>query len=79
MLTKTKFVPAFFKEGRGDGAQNYMIFFKNSRKGMILLTNSYNGELAFRPLLETFLGDTVTLWEWEGYTPELREESQKHP
>jgi hypothetical protein len=35
---------------------------------MILLTNSDNGELAFRPLLEKILGDTVTPWEWEGYT-----------
>ena len=35
---------------------------------MILLTNSDNGELAFGPLLETVLGDTVTPWEWEGYT-----------
>ena len=38
---------------------------------MILLTNSDNGELAFRPLLETILGNTVTPWEWEGYTPGL--------
>lgn len=26
---------------------------------MIILTNSDNGELAFRPLLETIIGDTV--------------------
>jgi hypothetical protein len=37
---------------------------------MILLTNSDNGELAFRPLLEKIFGDTVTPWEWEGYTPD---------
>jgi hypothetical protein len=36
---------------------------------MVLLTNSDNGELAFRPLLETILGNTATPWEWEGYTP----------
>jgi hypothetical protein len=35
---------------------------------MILLTNSDNGEFAFRPLLEHILGDTVTPWEWECYT-----------
>ena len=44
---------------------------------MILLTNSDNGELAFRPLLETILGNTVTPWEWEGYTPELIERRRK--
>ncbi len=46
-----------------------MICFTRSRDCMILLTNSDNGEFAFRPLLETLLGDTVTPWEWEGYTP----------
>jgi CubicO group peptidase (beta-lactamase class C family) len=70
LLTKTKFGPAFFKEGHGDGAQNYMICFARSRDCMIVLTNSDNGELAFRSLFETILGDTVTPWEWESYTPE---------
>jgi CubicO group peptidase (beta-lactamase class C family) len=77
LLTKTPFGPAFFKEGHGDGAQNYMICFERRQACMILLTNSDNGELAFRPLLETILGDTVTPWEWEGYTPALIEERRK--
>lgn len=68
LLTKTRFGPAFFKEGHGDGAQNYMICFERRKACMILLTNSDNGELAFRPLLETIFGNTVTPWEWEGYT-----------
>ncbi len=78
LLTKTRFGPACFKEGHGGGAQNYMIYFEQKRAGMIVLTNSDNGELAFRPLFETLLGDTVTPWEWEGYTPELIAESRKH-
>jgi CubicO group peptidase (beta-lactamase class C family) len=68
LLTRTKFGPAFFKEGHGDGAQNYMICFERRQACMILLTNSDNGELAFRELLEGIWGDTVTPWEWEGYT-----------
>lgn len=79
LLTRTRFGPAFFKEGHGDGAQNYMICFEKQKSCMILLTNSDNGELAFRPLLETILGDTVTPWEWEGYTPAWIEQSRKHP
>ena len=79
LLTNTRFGPAFFKEGHGDGAQNYFICFERQKSCMILLTNSDNGELAFRPLLETILGDTVTPWEWEGYTPTYIEESRKHP
>lgn len=67
LLTDTKFGPAFFKEGHGDGAQNYMICFTRRKACMILLTNSDNGERAFRPLLEKILGNTVTPWEWEGY------------
>jgi hypothetical protein len=67
LLTRTRFGPAFFKEGHGDGAQNYMICFERQKSCMILLTNSENGEVAFRPLLEMILGDTVTPWEWEGY------------
>jgi CubicO group peptidase (beta-lactamase class C family) len=77
LLTRTTFGPAFFKEGHGDGAQTYMICFERSRNCMILLTNSDNGELAFRPLMETILGNTVTPWEWEGYTPAYITEARK--
>ncbi|MFN0101987.1 MAG: hypothetical protein ACKV2U_07850, partial [Bryobacteraceae bacterium] len=67
LLTKTPFGPALFKEGHGDGVQTYMICFTRRKACMILLTNSDNGERAFRPLLEKILGNTVTPWEWEGY------------
>jgi hypothetical protein len=77
LLTRTKFGPAFFKEGHGDGAQNYMICFERRQACMILLTNSDNGELAFRTLLEGIFGNTVTPWEWEGYTPERIAERRK--
>lgn len=70
LLTKTPFGPAFFKEGHGDGAQNYMICFERRRACMIILTNSDNGELAYREILEGIMGNTVTPWEWEGYTRE---------
>ena len=70
LLTKTKYGRAFFKEGHGDGAQNYMICFEKRQTCMIVLTNNDNGELAFRPLFEKILGNTVTPWEWESYTPE---------
>jgi CubicO group peptidase (beta-lactamase class C family) len=78
LLTHTRYGPAFFKEGHGDGAQNYIVCFERSKSCMILLTNSDNGELAFRPLLEKILGDTVTPFEWEGYTPEYIEQSRKN-
>jgi hypothetical protein len=56
LLTRTRFGPAFFKEGHGDSAQNYMICFERRKACMILLTNSDNGELVFRALLEKNMG-----------------------
>ena len=53
---KTRFGPAFFKEGHGDGAQNYMICFERRQACTIVLTNSDNGELAFRRLFEKIWG-----------------------
>ena len=77
LLTHSQFGPAFFKEGHGDGAQNYIVCFEQRQACMILLTNSDNGELAFRPLLEKIFGDTVTPWEWEGYTQGYIDASRK--
>jgi hypothetical protein len=77
LLRHTKNGAAFFKEGHGDGAQNYMICFEEQESCMILLTNSDNTELAFRPLLEKTFGDDVTPCEWEGYTAEYIAESRK--
>jgi len=77
LLTHTRYGPAFFKEGHGDGAQNYIICFERHKACMIALTNSDNGELTFRALFEKILGNTVTPWEWEGYTPEYIQESRK--
>ena len=77
LLTCTRYGPAFFKEGHGDGAQNYMICFERQRACLILLTNSDNGELAFRPLMEKLFANMVTPWEWEGYTPAYIEASRK--
>ena len=78
LLTHTRYGPAFFKEGHGDGAQNYLICFERSQSCMIVLTNSDNGEITFRPLFEKILGDTVTPWEWEGYTPSYIEQAHKN-
>jgi hypothetical protein len=56
----------FFREGHGDGAQNYMICFEWRQACIILLANSDKGEFTFRSPLEKILGDAVTPWEWEG-------------
>jgi len=68
-LLKTPHGRAFFKGGHDDGWENYMIGFDRSGTGMVVMTNSSNGESIFKELLETLLGDTFTVWEWESYTP----------
>ena len=44
---------------------------------MIIMSNSDNAEFAFRPLSETILGNTVSPWEWHGYTSSYILESRK--
>lgn len=58
-----------FKEGHGDGFQHYSIVFPKTGKGIMIMTNSDNGEGIFKELLEITLRDTYTPWKWENYIP----------
>lgn len=58
---------AFFKGGHDDGWENYMIGFDKSGSGLVLMTNSSNGDSLFKELLATLIGDTYTPWEWQGF------------
>jgi CubicO group peptidase (beta-lactamase class C family) len=60
---------AFFKEGHEDGFRNYTVVFEKSKDGIVIMTNSSNGEGIFKELLEVLLKDTFTPIEWEGFTP----------
>lgn len=68
-LLTTPFSSAAFKEGHGDGFQHYSIIFPEKQMGVILMSNSDNGESIFKYLLEETIGDTFTPWEWEHYVP----------
>ena len=69
----TPYGKVFFKEGHDDGWRNYTVCFgqpvDQQKTGMVIMTNSGNGEGIFKELLETSLKDTFTPIEWEGYTP----------
>ena len=67
-LYKSPYGPAFFKEGHDEGWRNLALCFANG-DGMLVMTNSSNGEGIFKPLLEALLGQTAFPFEWEGYTP----------
>ncbi len=68
-IFKCKYGKAFFKEGHGQGWQNYNVNFIDQKTSIIIMTNSDNGEMIFKDLLEKIIGDTFTPWEWEGYIP----------
>jgi CubicO group peptidase (beta-lactamase class C family) len=60
---------AFFKEGHDDGFRHYMVVFDKPGDGIVIMTNSSNGEGIYKEILETLLLDTFTPIEWEGFTP----------
>lgn len=60
---------AFFKEGHDDGWRNYTVCFDKAKIGLLIMTNSSNGEGIYKELLETLLKNTYTPIEWEGFTP----------
>jgi CubicO group peptidase (beta-lactamase class C family) len=69
LLLQTPYGQGAFKEGHGDGFQHYSILFPQSGTGIVILTNSDNGESIFKELLELAIGDTFTPWYWENYIP----------
>src|SRR5580693_1844725 len=65
----TPYGKAFFKEGHDDGWRNYTVCFDDSKIGILIMTNSSNGESIYKELLETLLKNPYTPIEWEGFTP----------
>ena len=58
-----------FKEGHGDGFQHYAIIFPDKQMGIMILTNSDNGEGIFKELLQVAVADAYTPWRWQNYIP----------
>jgi D-alanyl-D-alanine-carboxypeptidase/D-alanyl-D-alanine-endopeptidase len=58
-----------FKEGHGDGFQHYAIIFPEKQMGILIMTNSDNGEGIFKELLEVAIEDKYTPWRWQNYIP----------
>lgn len=67
-LYKSPYGQAFFKEGHDEGWRNFTLCFRNG-DGMLVMTNSSNGEGIFKPLAEALLGETGFPFDWDGYTP----------
>jgi CubicO group peptidase (beta-lactamase class C family) len=60
---------AFFKEGHDDGLRHLTLLFAAHGDGILIMTNSANGEGIYKPLFDALLGPTAFPFEWEGYTP----------
>jgi CubicO group peptidase (beta-lactamase class C family) len=68
-LYYTPYGRAFFKEGHDDGWRHYAVYFDQAGLGMLIMTNSSNGEGIYQQLLETVLKNNYTPIEWESFTP----------
>src|SRR2546421_11717115 len=75
----TPYGKAFFKEGHDDGWRNYTVCFEKPKTGILIMTNSANGEGIYKELLETLLKNTFTPIEWEGFIPYDKRPPRKLP
>ena len=66
-ILQTPYGIGVFKEGHGNGFQHYAILFPKAKKGIMIMTNSDNGESIFKELLDVAIKDTFTPTEWENY------------
>ena len=65
----TPYGKTFFKEGHDEGWRNYTVCFDDRKTGILIMTNSSNGEGIYKELLETLLKNIFTPIEWEGFIP----------
>ena len=70
---ETPWGSAFFKEGNGSGATNYVLCIERRRTCMAAMTNSERGNRIFQYLTEALIGETNAPWRWQGYVPYDRE------
>ena len=64
---ETPYGKGAFKEGHGDGFQHYSILFPESGKGIMIMTNTDNGESIYEELLEVAIANTYTPVKWQGW------------
>jgi CubicO group peptidase (beta-lactamase class C family) len=60
---------AFFKEGHDEGWRHVALCFRQNGDGILIMTNSSNGEGIFKPVIDSLLGPTSFPFDWEQYTP----------
>ncbi len=58
---------AFFHTGHDNGWQNYTVTYRDKGVGIVILTNSNNGETMIPEFLERTIGDRHSPFAWLGY------------
>lgn len=71
---KTPYGWAVSKGGHGSGFEHYSVIFPEVGKGILIMTNSENGESIYKELLEIALKDIYTPLEWKNHIPYDQEE-----
>jgi len=68
-IFQTPYGKAYFKEGHDDGWENHSVVFDEQKTGVVIMSNSANGDGIFKELLALLIQDVYTPWKWEGYLP----------
>lgn len=76
-LYRSPYGEAFFKEGYNDGWRDYTVNFVKPKSGILIMSNSGNGQGIFKDLLENLQRNTFTPVEWERFTPSDKLRSRK--
>jgi CubicO group peptidase (beta-lactamase class C family) len=63
LYTSPSYGKAFFKGGYDDGWRHQGICFNNG-DGLLIMTNSSNGDQIFKPLFDSILGETSFPFDW---------------
>ncbi|RXG12189.1 CubicO group peptidase (beta-lactamase class C family) [Leeuwenhoekiella aestuarii] len=66
---KTPYGKAIFKEGHIQGWEHYTVFYPSQNLGIVIMSNSSNGESVFKELVEISMGDKWMPWYWENFIP----------
>jgi len=66
-LYRSPYGEAFFKEGHDEGWRHYVVCFDKPKTGILIVTNSSNGEDLYSGLLQNLIRGTFTPLEWEGF------------
>ncbi|HEY4214449.1 MAG TPA: serine hydrolase domain-containing protein [Steroidobacteraceae bacterium] len=73
----TRYGKVFFKEGHDEGWRHYVVCFDEPKSGMLIMTNSSNGEDIYGSVLEALLRDTFTPLEWEAFKAPPNSDTRK--